>query len=336
MSSNIIEVGSIINDLHYGPFASFWWYEKSDSSTKTKKFYPIRLNLITQHTIKDTMMYCYIKKNNQNQPEFICSIKEFISSAKDMSSAVNETYQKYLSSIESLTKARLSGPNFFGMLNEEELHKISVDIKFFPFIIEKDKIKMFVINASSDNKIDPSDGYHIIFKEKYKQQTSIFSQYYENKKFFINIYSYNTSQLLNKYEHEDVNEVWKLTGLFKKYSGNELFLLNHDNIKKIFKESSSKIVIKRCDWNQKNFEQLHLDYMLHICKKELTISVLNYLKSKKATLFELYNLLQKYQIIEKTNLNNNETVNRTIRAWRKLLIASGCKELKNNNNKEVS
>ena len=76
--------------------------------------------------------------------------------------------------------------------------------------------------------------------------------------------------------------------------------------------------------------------MSHICKKELTISVLNYLKSKKATLFELYNLLKKHEIIKKTDLNNNETVNRKIRAWKKLLTASGCKKLKDDNNKEVS
>ena len=38
--------------------------------------------------------------------------------------------------------------------------------------------------------IDPVDGHHITYTNKYKHETAIFSQLYEDDKFHINIYSF--------------------------------------------------------------------------------------------------------------------------------------------------
>ena len=41
-------------------------------------------------------MNCFVDINEKKQPEFVCSIEQFISSAENMTKAVNSTYQKYL------------------------------------------------------------------------------------------------------------------------------------------------------------------------------------------------------------------------------------------------
>ena len=95
MNPTIIEIGYIYENLHYGPFASFWWYEKLDPTTKTKKLFPLRIKLNTQHTVKGARLICFIDINEKNQPEFICSIEQFISSANNMtesSSALSTNY----------------------------------------------------------------------------------------------------------------------------------------------------------------------------------------------------------------------------------------------------
>jgi hypothetical protein len=335
MASTFIEIGHISRDFHYGPLASFWWHEKIDYTNNTKRLIPIRIKLNVQTYFNTAKINCFVDINDDNQPKFICSINQFMISAKDMTTAVNTTYQQYLSSIGHVSRIKLPGPNFFGMANLDEINKTMTDIKFCPVIISKDNFKMFVISAPSNNAIDPADGYHISFTGKYKHETALFSQLYENNEFHINIFSIQTGQLLQQFQSENSDDVWKLTGLFRKYSGNELFLLNHPEIKSLFEQDSIKITSKKSDWNEHIFEELHFCYMLHISKKELTISLLKYLKLRKSSLFELYNLLRKFNIIEDVNLNFDQTVVRKLRAWRQLLAASGCKKLKNNNDKEV-
>ena len=74
--------------------------------------------------------------------------------------------------------------------------------------------------------------------------------------------------------------------------------------------------------------------MKNINNRELTLTVLNYLHKKKATLFEFYNLLHKFKVIEGVNPELDDTMLRKIRAWKQLLIASGCKHIKNYKNHE--
>ena len=94
--NTIIDLGYISNKLHYGPFASYWWFPKKDSNTKSIKYYPIRLNLKTKYSFKDITFEFFIDIESNNQPKYICSAGDFIFTSSEMSTAVNETYFKYL------------------------------------------------------------------------------------------------------------------------------------------------------------------------------------------------------------------------------------------------
>ncbi|CAJ0906518.1 2139_t:CDS:2, partial [Entrophospora sp. SA101] len=302
-NSSFIETGSIVSTLHYGPFAKFWWESKLDPNTNIKKFYPIRLHLKMLHCSKDLSFCTLVNQGKNNKPEYSCYWGEINETGNEMSTVVNNPYKKYLEHTHSFVYRKLNGSDFFGMGNELQLKKISADITFFPFIINECKFKMFVVDASYD-KSEPSDGYHITFIERSKREYVLFSQTYNKNKFFLNIYSLNSGKILQAFQNLD------------QIIDN---LINFQT---------------NChEWNQNIFDKLHIAYMIHINNKDLTTSVLKYLHDKKSTLFEFYNLLYKFKIIEK-NSEKDGTVIRKIRAWRQLLNASGCKQIKIYKNNE--
>jgi hypothetical protein len=329
--TTIIDLGYINNKLHYGPFASYWWFLKTDPNTKLPKYYPIRLNLKTKYSFKDITFEFFIDIESNNQPKYICSTENFISTSSEMTTAVNETYSKYLQSKDSKSKTKLPGPNFFGMANNDQLEQISKDINFFPFTIEEGNLKYFIINCNSEN-------YDITFNYRYLKQTVIILQSYKKEFYHIKIYSIENGNQINKFKDIDPNLVWNKLELFKQkgkeISGKKLFLLNNEIILNNLKNPPPKLIVSYSDWNEDIYNQLYLAYAKHITKKEDLILIFQYLKNKKSTLFEFWDLFQnKFQIIEKNN--NSENIKKKIRGWKQILKASGCQKIKEFNNKEV-
>jgi hypothetical protein len=329
--SNLLELGTIASNPHYGPFASYWWYSKKDST----KLYPIRLHLKMHHIKNKIEFYTFIAKGKNNKPEYSCFVDDINEISDNMTAVVTRVYQKCLEKNKEYTNTKLDGPYFFGMGCEDHLKRISADITFHPFYIKENNFKMFVVDASHDTK-EPLDGYHVTFIEQYKRESTLFSQFYDKKKFHVILYSTRTGVKLEEYQNTDVNELWESTGLFNMFAGSQLFLLENIELKQKIDELT-KFEVNVYQWNPTIFEKLHQTHMKHTNNKDITISVLNYLHNKKSTLFELSNLLCRFNIIEKnhTNLEKlEESILKKIRAWRRLLNASGCKKIKTDKNNE--
>ena len=60
--STLLNLGTIVNSIHYGPFASYWWYSKKDKITNINKLYPIRLHLKMHHIMKEAEFFASIIK----------------------------------------------------------------------------------------------------------------------------------------------------------------------------------------------------------------------------------------------------------------------------------
>jgi hypothetical protein len=335
-NSTILNPGVIINDIHYGPLASYWWYNKIDRSTKSQKLYPIKLHLRMHHTKNGIEFYTSIVKGKNNRPEYCCSAEEISENSDNMTTAVTEVYQKCLEKYKGCSNnTKLDGPCYFGMGNEDHLRIISAEITFTPFYIQdiqENNFKMFVVDASHDG-IEPLDGYHITFIQYYKRKSTLFSQFYSKNQFHVNLYSIKTGERLVEYQNSDVNELWKSIGLFNMFTGAQLFLLENIELKQII-DDLSRFEVDLHQWNAIIFEKLHQTYMKNINSKELTMSVFNHLHHKKSSLFEFYNLLNTFEIIEKHDMNLDENILRKIRAWKRLLNASGCKQIKTDKNNE--
>ncbi len=109
------------------------------------------------------------------------------------------------------------------------------------------------------------------------------------------------------------------------FSGSQLFLLESVKLKQIINDLTN-FEIGLHQWCSTTFEKLHQTYMKHTSSKELTMSILNYLHGKKSSLFELYNLLYKFKIIEKNiiSLDENDFIKiRTLEAIIKCIRIRG-------------
>ena len=95
-NSTLLDHGGIVSSIHYGPFASYWWYSKKDRVTKTQKLYPIRLHLKMHHIKKDVEFYTSITKGKNNKPEYCCFAGEINEISESMSTAVTNAYQRCL------------------------------------------------------------------------------------------------------------------------------------------------------------------------------------------------------------------------------------------------
>src|SRR5947209_12816726 len=108
-NSSFDNIGNIVDNLHYGPFAQYWWYSKTDPVTNIDKFYPIRLHLKMTHKKTNMIMQTYVSRGQNNQPEFNCISGEFF--------AVNEVYKKYHESMKKTSNTRLLGQDYFVFVN---------------------------------------------------------------------------------------------------------------------------------------------------------------------------------------------------------------------------
>lgn len=90
--STLLDIGFITNNIHYGPFASYWWYSKKDPSTKIIKLYPIRLNLKMHHIKNKAEFFTTIVKGENNRPEYHCFIEDISENSENMTTAVTNVY----------------------------------------------------------------------------------------------------------------------------------------------------------------------------------------------------------------------------------------------------
>ncbi|CAG8506929.1 13880_t:CDS:2 [Ambispora leptoticha] len=72
----LITVGSLLFDLHYGPYSRFWWQHSSDSTKDNLSYFPIRVGQTTKAILNEKVFYLTIVVENSDNsfaPGFICT-----------------------------------------------------------------------------------------------------------------------------------------------------------------------------------------------------------------------------------------------------------------------
>src|SRR5688572_3446395 len=112
---SLVSLGSLNENLHFGPFSQNWWESRQDNicDNETSGLYPIRINMKTlvflQNTefITTTVQGC---NSFLQQPGYICEAKNTISNIFDNpSAAITTLYQQLFGS-----KTRFSGSLIMG------------------------------------------------------------------------------------------------------------------------------------------------------------------------------------------------------------------------------
>ena len=89
--TNLLQPGDIVEALHYGPLASYWWLLRNDNGNNI--IIPIRKNMWTSTKVKNAIIKLAVTTDELNYPEFTAWCGDASFKANTASVAVNLAYQ---------------------------------------------------------------------------------------------------------------------------------------------------------------------------------------------------------------------------------------------------
>ncbi|RHZ54903.1 hypothetical protein Glove_421g102 [Diversispora epigaea] len=308
----LIEIGSLIEDIHYGPFSRFWWEFPSIPNLQTR--FPIRIGQKTHTHLNEHDFYITILNKGQI-PEYLCQSDNFSAIETSATKAISKVYQDIFHN-----RTRYSDPIVIGWNNEKIINILSSNIDFYPFTCKLNEYEIFIYGLGSSTYLDwnkAGNGYKSSLIHTYMKRQAIFVSEIENDKCFIHIYQ--DFKLHKTFSGNTPNEVWKNSGFIQKYSGKQLFGLEDQ----IIQQKLNKFRIPRClphEW--KNFDLMNNLYQYHLRRQSL--ANINW-----------YNLFIRWNQNENNIIELNSELkllyppdykfsNREIGAWFSMLRATGC------------
>src|SRR5947209_11121999 len=82
-------LGSIVEDLHYGPYSRFWWNFSEET------IFPIRLGQRSKAFINECNFYTTVQiEENSLKSQFHCQCEEFNATATNSTKAVSDVYKQ--------------------------------------------------------------------------------------------------------------------------------------------------------------------------------------------------------------------------------------------------
>ncbi|CAG8595961.1 9454_t:CDS:2 [Diversispora eburnea] len=292
---NLITEGILVSDLHYGVFVRNWWVQKTIKNSKNQ-ILPISYRLYMRVTCKlnNELFTLSIVQSITNplQLGFVCTCKEKSTEIMTSTSAAKILYiKKYL--------------------NEK--------LKPFSVVITS-------IGYSDNNELNGAgSGFSSSIITRFQGKQSIILQQIKNNVCVLDIYQ--ESKKIIQYQDETPNNVWKKSGINKKYNGNDLFGITHPIVQSILHQSPiNRHICMPNEWNNSDYLQQAFDR--HIKSRKITTSILLDWKS----LFDDW-LLQKSTIIQipkslqKIYPNNYQICEKELRAWKVMLKSCGCSDV---------
>ncbi|RIB04744.1 hypothetical protein C2G38_2221483 [Gigaspora rosea] len=245
--------GEIINNLHYGPYASAWWISRpNDNDTTFLPLYPLCLGMKTITTINDRDFMITVIQNDL-EPGFLCQSEDLQSNVcKSSLEAITSIYQLAFS-----TKTKFNGLLVMGFNNSEICNLLLSDIYFQPFSFKISNLNLVLFEIGILNNPNwnyASKGYKSSFIYNFQKIWSLFLQEFTNNEAVVKVYQ-NSQE---KYVFRDANPniVWNKIGILAQFIGNILFGLEHEHTKlAIEKEQTPHCTIE--DWQTK-FKEIYL------------------------------------------------------------------------------
>ena len=138
---SLVDLGSIVEAFHYGPYSRHWWKTSTDKENVT--FFPLRVGQKTKTCLNNHDFVVTIvvgNKDNISLPEYLCQSDAYISQIEnDPSKAISSIYAQIFEN-----GTRFSGPLVLGWQDEDIIYQLLRDVIFVPTSIFVDSLKIFV------------------------------------------------------------------------------------------------------------------------------------------------------------------------------------------------
>ena len=315
----LILIGELVSHLHYGVNARKWWEKQTIENVPGVNFLvPIRVGMKTQVELNNRVFTIQVTEKF-GSPGYVCQSEQLSSDVENSSSqAICKLYQQIFKN-----STRYSGNLVFGLENENITDQLLMDIPFRPFTIQIDKFSIIIygLGVSTDkNYLGAGPGYISSFIHKYSQKRCVFIQKIRENDCVIQIWHENVK--LFEYVGNTPVEVWNKTKILGKFSGSNLFGLEHPTTQRLLQQFRVP-TCKPEQWSNKSVMTSLYDYHL----KRRTIKAADWLQfftnwsSKENNIIELMTSLK--PIYPKKYIFNE----RELQAWNSMLRAAGCADI---------
>ncbi|CAB4492779.1 unnamed protein product [Rhizophagus irregularis] len=316
----LVELGSLIENLHYGPYSRYWWEILSIPDANTQLRFPIRAGQKTNACLnrRDFYIIVQISSSNQMLPEYFCQSGEFWVIETSATKAVSEVYQNIFQK-----KTRYSGSIIMGWDNKNIIDVLSSNIDFCPFSCKLGDYEIFIYGLGSSTRSDwnqAGNGYKSSIIHTYKKRAAIFVSEIKDDKCYI--YIYQDFKIQKTFVGTTPDDVWKNSGYIQKFSGKELFGLEDQ----ITLQKLNKLRIPQCaphEWN--NFKLMKKLYEYHLQRQ--TFAKIEWYKLFVRWDQNECNVIELNSELKLLYPPEHQFSDRELGAWLSMLRAAGCSDI---------
>ncbi|CAB4470170.1 unnamed protein product [Rhizophagus irregularis] len=214
----LIKPGTIVPELHYGPYSFYWWIISNENET----LFPIRLGQQTKVCLNKVDFILTIQTgsgNNKLMPMYCCQSGLHVVTEPSSIKAISTAYKNRFN-----TSTRYSGYQAMGWNDKNILKTLKQDIQHIPVTVNVENCIIFIygIGTSSREKWRyAGSGFQSSLLHMYERKQSIFVSWIEKKKCIVEIY--RESALIKQFKGATPDEVWEKTGQLKKFTGTQLY-----------------------------------------------------------------------------------------------------------------
>ena len=313
----LIEPGSLIENLHYGPFSRYWWEVPSISDSHTYPKFPIRVGQKSNACLngREFHITIQISSSDQTLPEYYCRSGDFSVTETSATKAISKAYQNFFKN-----KTRYSGHIMVGWNNKKIIDILSYDIDFFPFSCQLGDYEIFIYSLGLSTRLDwnkAGNGYKSSIIHTYKKRLAIFVSEIENDECYV--YIYQDFKLQKKFVGTNPNDVWKNSGYIQKFSGMQLFGLEDQ----VTKKKLYDFRVPQCCSNEwSNFDLMKTLYEYHLQRR-------TFINIKWYNLFvrwdqNEHNVIELSSELKLLYPPEHQFSDRERGAWLSILCAAGC------------
>ncbi len=316
----LLAKGSILEDIHYGIYARNWW--EPCKFNQIIKPVPYRLFMSVNCCLNNENFAITVLNDKQtHNPGFRCLCNGKDSGIQQSATAaINNTYNQIFDK-----KTKYSGLAVMGFDNEMIINELIEDISFIPIFIRLDKILIVVSKigiSSQEGFCGAGPGYLSTLITKYQDKQSLFVQSIDDE---CNLDIYNEN--INVYHNKNTtpNEIWKATGILKKYDGITLFGITNSDVQQRLKELEKKnnsITCTSDDWN--NIDILKLIFERHIKTRKIASAFSNWTDLFTNWYKQTSTIVQFPTILFQIYPTDYQFQQKELNAWRAMFRASGC------------
>jgi len=327
---NLLGIGHIAQELHYGVFARSWWEPVSlELENKTKVLtVPFRLYMRINCNLNGKDFTITVVQNNKNKykPGFLCTCENISSEIESYpSTAINTCYKKVFG-----TKTEYSGVAVMGFENENIVQQLLEKVEFCPIFLRIEKF-LVVISDLGYSSNDSNDGYYgagigfvSSFITRYRDAQHLFLLKLEDNQCLLEIYL--DSNKIRQFTGFTPDDVWKKVGIHTKFSGSYIFGITHESIQQLLQSKDNKLVTcKPEEWN--NNEILMKVYNRHIKTCKIPNTMINWPSLFHDWYKQHSTIVQFPLVLAKIYPDGYELQDKELRAWRAMFQACGCSNI---------